>query len=158
MRAMTIQEIRNLAVGDWVWIIDCDLRKGKYRQLVGVDNEHDGCRFTFTSSYRQKGYHRHVSNYGKTWLAWKNKEQAEAKDEIVELPNDVQTVLLRTIVYKTKFARTDYFARFEARDDFGQPQIMSIDEQFYRTVIRLLGIKSREEAEARLAELKGEKL
>lgn len=80
-----------------------------------------------------------------------------AKGEIVELPNDIQTVLLRTIVWKTKFARTDYFSPFETKDDFGQPQIMSMDEQFYRTVIRLLGIKSREEAEVKLAELKGEK-
>ncbi len=89
---LTIDELRALKAGDWVWVI--------IKQPVAGDFPHDG-RYYQSANYefmknKNKG---HVFNgysgfypysaYGTKWVAYKNKEQAEAKGEIVELPCDI---------------------------------------------------------------------
>ena len=89
MKPLTIDELRALKAGDWVWVI--------IKQPVAGDFPHDG-RYYQSANYEFmknknkghvfNGYSRFYpySAYGTKWVAYKNKEQAEAKGEIVELP------------------------------------------------------------------------
>lgn len=86
MKPLTIEQLKSLEVGDWVWIeIFGD---GKLKSEIKAYFEILGNTGEFIRSY-------HISlgsivfsfdNYDTKWLAYKNKEQAEAKGEIVELP------------------------------------------------------------------------
>lgn len=119
MKPLTIDELKALKVDDWVWLKVCDTKS--YWNISENTNEYllvyQECYCFGTLNY---------SDYGKTWLAWKNKEQADAQGEIVELPNPIMrgdsTLGYAIDYYVTK---TEYF-------------------------------KDKEEAERRLAELKGE--
>lgn len=84
MKPLTIEELKALPVGEWVWVVDYENHRSKYRQITSIYEEGEyfgGTLFQFTSSRRQKGFSRHSCNYGKTWLAYKNKEMAEGKDD-----------------------------------------------------------------------------
>lgn len=81
MKPLTIDELRALKAGDWVWIIDIEKQSGYYRQVTINDNNEKIVFYgEFTNGYCP------FETYGKTWLAYKNKEQAECKGEIVEFP------------------------------------------------------------------------
>lgn len=163
MKPLTIEELKALEVGDWVWVIDKQTNTSKYRQLsfMWADGELLGeTRFEFTSSRRQRGFHRHACNYGKSWLAYKNKEQAEAKGEIVELPCKVGDTVYRWLygnydeftVSKINFERTkneiDYCLCVENEHGLG--------EYFYKNDEGYDWFLTKESVERRLAELKGE--
>ena len=77
MKPLTIDELKALQVGDWVWVVDKTSEflgeRTYYSQILfnpiddigavlGSDEQHCGCY--------------NMSNYGKTWRAYKNKEQA----------------------------------------------------------------------------------
>lgn len=90
MKPLTIEQLKSLEVGDWVWIIDFE--KTVYKPISDSGNYY---RINDSGEYADKelwcycsaiGHGFDYSDYGKTWLAYKNKEQAEAKGEIVELP------------------------------------------------------------------------
>lgn len=81
MKPLTIEQWKTLEVGDWVWITDINGCRGRYKQLEEYIDP-----LTMQSSVRLGKLRTAWENYGKTWLAWKNKEQAESKGEIVELP------------------------------------------------------------------------
>lgn len=74
MKPLTIEQLKALEVGDWVWIKDQMADRGMYAQICmnaqGIYLEG-----------KNYGVFPNYSYYGKTWLAWKNKEQAEAKGE-----------------------------------------------------------------------------
>lgn len=78
MKPLTIEQLKALEVGDWVWIKDnlgekywrVYSNEGKHLLILASDCITD--RFLY-------------SDYGKTWLAYKNKEQAETKGDIVEI-------------------------------------------------------------------------
>lgn len=77
MKPLTIDELKALEVGDWVWCIQKEPRERGYMQKSDKSNEY---------FFDSKEWLCPYSGYGKTWLAYKNKEQAESKGEIVELP------------------------------------------------------------------------
>lgn len=79
MKPLTIEQLKALEVGDWVWIKDQMADRGMYVQICM------NAQGIYLES-KNYGVFPNYSHYGKTWLAWKNKEQAEAKGEIVELP------------------------------------------------------------------------
>ena len=70
----------------------------------------------------------------------------------VDIEKNDMIDLVKNIVLKTKYH--DYFKPFKGQDTFGTPQVMSMEEKLYRTVINILGITSREQAESYLKELK----
>lgn len=72
MKPLTIEELKAFPAGDWVWIIDkhVDAYTGYYI-IVDVDYK----TAIFTQNDRDKIYL--VQHYGKTWLAYKNKEEAQ---------------------------------------------------------------------------------
>ena len=96
MKPLTIEELKALEVGDWVW---ADLKE-IYPCYVGrvqtgyfkIAMHYEDLTFQITELWlytedfiMQLKY----SDYGTKWLAYKNKEQAESKGEIVELPCNV---------------------------------------------------------------------
>lgn len=84
MRPLTIDELRALKAGDWVWLIDIEKQSGYYRQVTINDNNEKIVFYgEFTNGYCP------FETYGKKWIAYKNKEQAECKGSIVELPCNV---------------------------------------------------------------------
>lgn len=79
MKALTIEELK---VGEWVWVVDIESPKhgSGYWQIHG---------FAETHIHLNQGPSIWVAPkalYGKDWVAYKNKEMAEAKGEIIELP------------------------------------------------------------------------
>ena len=81
MKPLTIDELKALQVGDWVWIVYTPSGNGHYDMIEEQGEEavlmhNDGLRFAYE-----------YKDYGKLWLACKNKEQAESC-------KDTQTVKL----------------------------------------------------------------
>lgn len=90
MKPLTIEQLKSLEVGDWVWIVIDNLEEElcchtSYYKLVKkihYDIGIDTLSFTGVEEDPELA----LSIYGTKWLAYKNKEQAESKGEIVELP------------------------------------------------------------------------
>lgn len=84
MKPLTIAQLRNLEAGDWVWLITREEQENLYAKFSHHYNNFGREAYCFeTVGYT---FHLFEDDYAKTWLAYKNKEQAEAKGEIVELP------------------------------------------------------------------------
>lgn len=77
MKPLTIEQLKALEVGDWVWVID--LTRSGYATYVQKDTKSN-------DKYNQLSWVLFYGEYGTKWFAYKNKEQAEVKGEIVELP------------------------------------------------------------------------
>lgn len=73
MKPLTIEELKALEVGDWVWIVDCNSHRGDYKQI------HFSGKNTMQFYRCPNELLCLYSDYGTKWLAYKNKEQAEAK-------------------------------------------------------------------------------
>lgn len=82
MKSLTIEELEALPIGDWVWVKvlkpDYSSRdyNGEYCRIVPPYT--DGLCYGWQGS---GGFYKY-SDYGSKWLAYKNKEQAEAEDYI----------------------------------------------------------------------------
>lgn len=83
MKPLTIDELKALQVGDWVWVIDEDFKNGRYREIT-FQNELEPTLF-YVSSYSNPAKVYNFTDYGTKWLAYKNKEFAESKGEYLEL-------------------------------------------------------------------------
>lgn len=79
MKPLTIEELKKLEVGDWVWIVGLVYKTGFYikKQATNIIEK----EYTFYG-VGAGGYD--YADYGTMWLAYKNKEQAEAKGEIAK--------------------------------------------------------------------------
>lgn len=77
MKPLTIEELKILSNGDWIWV-DCltnhltNMRKF-YFQKLGNDEDNDGI---YGESRYLLGF-LPFEIYGKDWIAYKNKEYAE---------------------------------------------------------------------------------
>ena len=80
MKPLTIDELKSLEVGDWVWVITPTNNGEYYEKGFASDNE---AFVGYSLHYQVEVLY---SDYGTKWLAYKNKEQAESNGEIVELP------------------------------------------------------------------------
>lgn len=76
MKPLTIDELKSLEIGDWVWIVEYN---GAFCYYAKIENTNGSC-FSLDNT------DLYYSNYGTKWVAYKNKEQVECKGEIVELP------------------------------------------------------------------------
>lgn len=90
MKPLSIEQLKELNVGDWVWVVSRLSNIGIYEQIRCLDN---------TSMFFDSGYCIDYSEYERKWAIYKNKEQAEAKGEILELPYTFEQ--LETIVNRT---------------------------------------------------------
>lgn len=86
MKPLTIEQLKSLEVGDWVWVVE--------KENAYPNNYFHGeyCRITppyidgLCYGWQGSGGFYKYCDYDTKWLAYKNKEQAETKGEIVELP------------------------------------------------------------------------
>lgn len=77
-KPLTIKELKALKVGDWVWLTSPGrLHLGGYAAKASAPIEEDDKTFNFDSLAFSQTYP--YSTYGTEWLAYKNKEQTEAK-------------------------------------------------------------------------------
>lgn len=149
-KPLSIEELKALQVGDWVWIDFGEDYIGKYCRKV--DNSRDN-EFIYDTIWDCRGEVLAYSNYGKTWTAYKNKEQAESKGEWVELPC---IAMVEQGLVDGKFKPTK-----EAQQLNGRYAVVYIDKSKYsKPLIDICwskdGYYKYEQAERRLAELKGD--
>lgn len=85
MKPLTIKEIKQLKKGDWVWIANkiCN-DYSRYYQVLKIHN--DSLRLRNIDIYDENFYYK---DYRRTWLCYKNKEQAECKGTLIELPCEI---------------------------------------------------------------------
>lgn len=69
---LTVDELKALKSGDWVWLIDNNYGFSTYKRKSTRNNDK---YFIENKDVERWGYS--YLDYGKTWLAYKNKEQAE---------------------------------------------------------------------------------
>lgn len=148
MKPLTIEQLKALEIGDWVWVVCCIA--GTYAMKI---NQSEKClEYQTIAEISYLDY----SDYGKTWLAYKNKEQAEAEGEIVELPCKVGDTIyyltreehMRVIPFTVTAMRFVY--------DDGHFDWYLIDKTGCGVWWKHCYV-NKAEAERRFAELKGEK-
>ena len=80
---LTIEELKALPIGEWVWVVSKSLyRNGMYCTIDFRDDDESAC---ILSSRINSQIYEFV-DYDKTWTAYRNKEQAEAKRGVFEAP------------------------------------------------------------------------
>lgn len=149
MKPLTIDELKSLEIGDWVWISRLN---NKRASGYVTDINFTAKMFTCKSVNRVSTTAR-IADYGTKWLAYKNKEMAESKGEIVELPCIAMVEQGRV---DGKFKPTK-----EAQQFNGRYAVVYFDKNKYsKPLIDICwskdGYYKYKEAERRLAELKGE--
>lgn len=82
MKPMSIEQVMALDVGDWLWVEDFTRNGGLYvRKCLRY------CGEVFES--RDYWVKPDYTKYGSTWIAYKNKEEAEAAGPIFAFPCDI---------------------------------------------------------------------
>lgn len=147
-KPLTIDELKALEVGDWVWIMapPSPFDKGMYVR------KHEASNIEFFKGetlgwFFADGY----ETYGK-WIAYKNKEQAKCMGEIVELPCKLGQKLYA--IYDDKiheYSGAEINVHEDGRFIFETPTLFPKRLTFGKDVFL-----DKVEAERRLAELKGE--
>lgn len=127
MKPLTMEQLKSLEAGDWVWLCGKYENFGEYSEYRKIDEVRDDC-LVFAVGVNRMWFE--YSYYGTKWLAYKNKEQAETKGDIIELPCE----------RKTKSTLPPY-------------EVVYINE-YDRVVVERFTYEN--EAKFRLAELKGE--
>lgn len=164
MKPLTIEELKALEVGDWVWV---KVLKPDYPRR---DYDGEYCRITppyidgLCYGWQGSGGFYKYEDYGICWLAYKNKEQAEAKGEIVALPckpndivyyvtevddgNDIYLTIVNGVVdcFNIETGCKEFLARYDGGLTYWHNFLEFGKEVF----------TNKSEAERRLAELKGE--
>lgn len=163
MKPLTIEQLKELEVCDWVWIVSpYHKQDGMYLQKYSKDDEF------FKATSTEVIIDRRYSDYGKTWLAYKNKEeaedvydklQAECDDKeryTIELYNRAREVERELKEIKTRIAKGEIIEL---------PCINTVNRYLIQVVYRdktfgivtqLFKRSEEDKAERRLAELKGE--
>ena len=160
MKPLTIDELKGLPNGDWVWLVnksgktvadyDGSMYSRKYYQ--STESEYFDCGTKGTL------YSFKYSDYDKTWLAYKNKEQAESKGEWVELPCKRGDPIW--VVYRDFDKCGEHFMVYKAvccGFDLSTPHIRIITNFSCYETDRFGNYTTEAQAEARLKELRGEK-
>ena len=110
MKPLSIEELKNLIIGTWVYLTDKDGYLGRYVVKAEAPIEEDDKTFNFDSLSGSWTYNYRY--YGTKWLAFKNKEQAECKCISYKFPCELGT----TIYYIKKQCR-DFFNDFDDNED-----------------------------------------
>lgn len=166
MKLLTIEELKALKVGDWVWLCGKYENFGEYSEYREIDEVCDDC-LVFAVGVNRMWFE--YSDYGTKWLAYKNKEQAECKGEIVKLPCKVGDDVCIFDKHGNEIIVHDYTVKKIQCDHLGicltlYPSMkIRLDEWLIGDLSKdYLDLQSiyfctKEQAEARLRELRGEK-
>lgn len=103
MKPLTIEELKQLKMGDWVWLIDCGY--GIYAKIVGYEENY----FILDTLPMILDYR--ILDYGKTWVAYKNKEQAECDNSYDLLKVKYEIVLKEYAKLKRKATKYNFMTK-----------------------------------------------
>lgn len=159
MKPLTIEQLKALEVGDWVWV--CGTRyDNQYACICRQNFEENYLNLTLTFGSNERFSY---SDYGTKWLAYKNKEQAETKGDIVELPCEIgDTVYYVEYFCKHKGCSPDTQSyccgckEMIERERKNEKYVI-VEKKFALTDFSQIGKKyfiNKSEAERRLVELK----
>ena len=87
MKPLTIEELKALEVGDWVWVVGLESGHGYYRCIAPSKYGETAYSLREAFLWCANDVMLSMKNYGKTWIAYNNKQEAEAKGEIVDTEN-----------------------------------------------------------------------
>lgn len=76
MNALTIEQLKSLAVGEWVYLTNADRMYGTYVKKLSTSDD-EGFAWENIETLEKYKY----SEYSLDWLAYRNKQEAEAKGE-----------------------------------------------------------------------------
>lgn len=79
MEPLTIEQLKALKVGDWVWLVADKTEGYAYKLEPGLCSPEK--EWLMLKTYYNFRRALTYANYGTKWVAYKNKEQAEAKAE-----------------------------------------------------------------------------
>lgn len=133
MKPLSIEELHALNDGDWVWVEDNEKpEETGYRQVkYEVGN----------SLCVREGYIKYTleyADYGKSWIAYKNKEEAETKGDILELP------CLRPIIFKGNSSEVEMY-ELAFLDKYGMIQtVVYSDDELPAANARLRELRDKQ--------------
>ena len=99
MNELTIDELKSLEVGDWVWVV----AKEPYERGVYLQKDTNS-----QERFNQLSWTLPYSDYGTKWVAYKNKEQAEAKEHCVICHKDISMELPKIDTYGNHYCGECY--------------------------------------------------
>ncbi len=105
MKALSIEEIKQLKNGDWVWIVDTNANS-YYAEVIVITTE---VFAVISSSYKIPAHL--LQDYGKTWVAYKNKEQAECDNSYDLLKVKYEIVLKEYAKLKRKATKYNFMTK-----------------------------------------------
>lgn len=139
MKPLTIDELRALKAGDWVWVI--------IKQPVAGDLPHDG-RYYQSANYEfmKNKNKRHVFNgysrfypysaYGTKWIAYKNKEQAE-EEQCANCDRNISDELPKVDVDGKRYCHQCYEDKCKGEVEVNRLYVFVIDhEEIYRFICK----------------------
>lgn len=105
MKPLTIEEIKNLEVGDWVWVTNIHNEYGRYERIKAGNDKILSMVSDGTVRWE------HYSNYGTEWIAYKNKEQAECDNSYDLLKVKYEIVLKEYAKLKRKATKYNFMTK-----------------------------------------------
>lgn len=148
-KPLTIDEIKALEVFDWVWVVGKYSDGMEYRRYMQIDAPYKNGVYLDCCYYLE-------NDYGKTWIAYKNKEQAE-KQTKYKVGDTVYFVHIKgygkTIEECAKLTIFEFTIR---RIYCGKTKTTYYVKGIKMGIDETLLIGTKEEAQQRLKELQGE--
>lgn len=109
MKPLSIEELKRLKIGDWVWLTDETGHLGRYvAKTIAPIKEYDK---TFNFDSLLGSYTYSYFTYGTIWLAYKNKEQVECKGELVEFVCKVGDIICIPWAYDGEYGMAKYLVK-----------------------------------------------
>ncbi len=108
MKPLSIEEIKKLNCGEWLWIVDDRHKLGDYWCKTCSN---DGKPHWWSADDNQFHKEYPYSDYGKTWVAYKNKEQAECDNSYDLLKVKYEIVLKEYAKLKRKATKYNFMTK-----------------------------------------------
>jgi len=123
MKPLTIEELKALPVGGWVWLkilkiinivaedngIVCRMPESFYCKKFGFSSDEESIFYCNASIRNEFCY----SDYGTKWIAYKNKEAAEEKEQCVICHKDISSELPKIDIYGNHYCGKCYLDKCE---------------------------------------------
>jgi len=123
MKPLTIEELKALPVGGWVWLkilkiinivaedngIVCRMPESFYCKKFGFSSDEESIFYCNASIRNEFCY----SDYGTKWIAYKNKEAAEEKEQCVICHKGISSELPKIDIYGNHFCGKCYLDKCE---------------------------------------------
>lgn len=77
MKPLSIEQLKALEFGDWVWVVSNEHEETRKYYAKKCKNPEGLNERIFISFYTTGSWVHFIGHYGKTWVAYKNKEQEE---------------------------------------------------------------------------------